>query len=48
MSGCPMNHLRGLPVAKRVDTGVVLVTPANLDEAGSRELLKPPIDEYLK
>jgi ribose transport system substrate-binding protein len=43
-----VDHLRGLTVEKRVDTGVVLVTPMNLDEAGSRELLKPPIDEYLK
>jgi ribose transport system substrate-binding protein len=43
-----VDHLRGLKVDKRVDTGVVLVTPKNLDEAGSRELLKPPIDEYLK
>jgi ribose transport system substrate-binding protein len=43
-----VDHLRGLKVDKRVDTGVVLVTPKNLDEPGSRELLKPPIDEYLK
>jgi ribose transport system substrate-binding protein len=43
-----VDHLRGLPVEKRVDTGVVLVTPTNLDEAWSRDLLKPPIDEYLK
>jgi ribose transport system substrate-binding protein len=43
-----VDHLRGLPVEKRVDTGVILVTPKNLDDPGSRDLLKPPIDEYLK
>ncbi|MFI5328615.1 MAG: substrate-binding domain-containing protein, partial [Candidatus Rokuibacteriota bacterium] len=43
-----VDHLRGLPVEKRVDTGVVLVTPKNMDEPSSRDLLKPPIDEYLK
>jgi len=43
-----VDHLRGQPVEKRVDTGVVLVTPKNLDDASSRDLLKPPIDEYLK
>ena len=43
-----VDHLRGRPVEKRVDTGVVLVTPKNLDDASSRDLLKPPIDEYLK
>ena len=43
-----VDHLRGKAVEKRVDTGVVLVTPKNLDDASSRDLLKPPIDEYLK
>jgi len=43
-----VDHLLGKTVEKRVDTGVVLVTPKNLDDAGSRDLLKPPIDEYLK
>jgi ribose transport system substrate-binding protein len=42
-----VDHLRGRPVEKRIDTGVVLVTPKNLDDAASRDLLKPPIDEYL-
>ena len=43
-----VDHLRGKAVEKRIDTGVVLVTPKNLDEPSSRDLLKPPIDEYLK
>ena len=43
-----VDHLRGKTVEKRIDTGVVLVTPKNLDEPSSRDLLKPPIDEYLK
>ena len=43
-----VDHLLGKTVEERVDTGVVLVTPANLDTAESRDLLKPPIDEYLK
>ena len=43
-----VDHLRGKTVEKRIDTGVVLVTPRNLDEAASQALLKPPIDEYLK
>lgn len=40
-------HLRGQPVAKRVDTGVMLVTPDNLDTAEAQELLNPPLDKYL-
>jgi ribose transport system substrate-binding protein len=43
-----VDHLQGKAVEKRVDTGVVLVTPQNLDTAESQALLKPPIDEYLK
>jgi len=43
-----VDHLQGKTVEKRIDTGVVLVTPKNLDEPSSRDLLKPPIDEYLK
>jgi ribose transport system substrate-binding protein len=43
-----VDHLRGRPVEKRIDTGVVLVTPKNLDEAAAQALLKPPIHEYLE
>jgi ribose transport system substrate-binding protein len=42
-----VDHLRGKAVPKRIDTGVVVVTPANLDTPGVRELLEPPLDEYL-
>jgi len=43
-----VDHLRGKPVPKRVDTGVLVVTPANLDTPEVRELLNPPLDTYLK
>ena len=33
---------------KRVDTGVLVVTPANLDTPEVQELLNPPLDTYLK
>src|ERR1051325_5779850 len=34
-----VKHLQGQPVEKRIDTGVVLVTPENMDEPKSQELL---------
>ena len=40
-------HLRGEPVEKRVDTGVVLITPENMNTPESQELLLPPIEKYL-
>jgi ribose transport system substrate-binding protein len=43
-----VDHLLGRPVPKRIDTGVLVVTPANLDTPGVRELLSPPLDTYLK
>ena len=43
-----LDHLRGKPIEKRVDTGVTLITPANLDEPESQQLLHPPLDQYLK
>jgi ribose transport system substrate-binding protein len=43
-----VRHLRGQPIAKRVDTGVALITPANLDTPESRGLLAPPLDRYLR
>jgi ribose transport system substrate-binding protein len=42
-----VDHLRGKAVPKRIDTGVVVVTPGNLDTPAVRELLEPPLDEYL-
>jgi ribose transport system substrate-binding protein len=43
-----VRHLRGEKVEKRIDTGVTLITPANLDAPASKQLLSPPLDEYLK
>ena len=40
-------HLRNQPVEKRIDTGVSLVTPENMDEPASKELTNPPVDKYL-
>jgi ribose transport system substrate-binding protein len=41
-------HLLGRQVERRIDTGVMLVTPDNLDAAETQALLHPPIDQYLK
>jgi ribose transport system substrate-binding protein len=38
-----VEHLSGKPVEKRVDTGVALVTPDNLDDPKIKELLRPPV-----
>jgi ribose transport system substrate-binding protein len=43
-----VDHLLGKPVEKRVDTGVTLITPANLDAPQSQTLLHPPLETYLK
>jgi len=43
-----VDHLRGRPVDKRIDTGVTLITPANLDTPASQQLLHPPLEQYLK
>jgi ribose transport system substrate-binding protein len=42
-----VDHLRGRPVPRRIDTGVTLVTPANIDSAGVKDLVTPPIEKYL-
>jgi ribose transport system substrate-binding protein len=39
--------IRGEPVEKRVDTGVVLVTKENMAHADVKPLLHPPLAEYL-
>jgi ribose transport system substrate-binding protein len=41
-------HLQGQKVEKRIDTGVVLITPENMDEPQNQELLHPPLEKYLK
>lgn len=43
-----VDHLLGKPVEKKMDTGVKLVTPDNLDTADIQTLLHPPLDQYLK
>jgi ribose transport system substrate-binding protein len=43
-----VKHLRGEKVEKRIDTGVVLVTPENMNQPEIKQLLYPPFDQYLK
>ena len=43
-----VESLRGKAVEKRIDTGVTMITPDNLDAKESQALLHPPLDEYLK
>ena len=43
-----MKHLDGETVEKRIDTGVVMVTPENLNEEKIKDLLYPPVEKYLK
>lgn len=43
-----VEHLLGKPVEKRVDTGVTMVTPENLNAPEIQTLLHPPLDQYLK
>lgn len=43
-----VKHLRGEKVEKRIDTGVVLVTPENMNQPEVKDLLYPPLDKYLK
>ena len=40
--------IAGRPVAKQVDTPVQVVTPENLGEPAIKDLLNPPLDQYLK
>lgn len=42
-----VRHLKGDTVERRIDTGVTLITPANLDAPASKELLNPPLAQYL-
>jgi ribose transport system substrate-binding protein len=41
-------HIRGEDVAKRIDTGVTLVTKANLSAPEIERLIHPPLREYLE
>ena len=43
-----VKHLEGAKVEARIDTGVHLVTPDNMNTPEMKELLHPPLDQYLK
>lgn len=43
-----VDHLQGKPVAKRIDTGVMLVTSDNMESAQAKDLLHPPLAQYLQ
>jgi ribose transport system substrate-binding protein len=43
-----VESLQGKSVEKRIDTGVTIVTPDNLDAPEVQSLLHPPLDQYLK
>src|SRR5438874_10333550 len=43
-----IESLKGKPVEKRIDTGVTVITPDNLDAKEMEALLHPPLDEYVK
>lgn len=40
-------YLRGEPVPSQIDTGCAVATPENMDEPRIRDLLSPPIGDYL-
>ena len=40
--------LQGKAIEKRIDTGVTLMTPENLNAAEMQAILHPPLDQYLK
>lgn len=43
-----VDHLLGKAIEKRVDTGVTLITPSNVDAPEAKKLLHPPLETYLK
>src|SRR6185436_11458598 len=43
-----VDHLEGKKVEKRIDTGVHVITPENMDTPQMKDLLYPPLDRYLK
>ena len=43
-----VESLQGKTVEKRIDTGVTMITPDNLDAKETQALLHPPLDQYLK
>lgn len=43
-----VDSINGKKVEKRIDTGVTMITPENMDTPENKELLNPPVDQYLK
>jgi ribose transport system substrate-binding protein len=43
-----VKHLRGEKIEAKIDTGVHVVTPENMDDPEIKELLNPPLEKYLK
>ena len=43
-----VKHLQGAKVENRIDTGVVLVSPENMEQPAVKDLLNPPLEKYLK
>jgi ribose transport system substrate-binding protein len=38
-----VKHLRGEKIESRIDTGVVLVSPENMERPEIKDLLEPPV-----
>ena len=43
-----VDHINKKKVARRIDTGVQVVTPENMNQPEMNELIYPPYDKYLK
>lgn len=43
-----VKHLQGEKVDHRIDTGVIMVSPENMDQPEIKDLLHPPLEKYLK
>jgi ribose transport system substrate-binding protein len=43
-----VQHIQGKKLEKKIDTGVTVATPENMNEPATQELLNPPLDKYLK
>jgi ribose transport system substrate-binding protein len=43
-----VDHIKGKRVPRRIDTGVTVATPENMNTAEITELIYPPYDKYLK
>jgi ribose transport system substrate-binding protein len=43
-----LNHLNGLPVEKRIDTGAAVITRENMNQPDMKALLSPDLAKYLQ